>query len=420
MSKEAAHAASHSAESKKKKRRGMNLKEKIILTVVIIAAVVVIVILILNMKILPAERVDENGNTYATRISIIERFKSWKPFVGLEGDLSSKDYDFESSGDSDTSGEPNDDSGPAFDDGLDLDQILEGQFTVLFLGLDEERTNTDVMMLALFDIAANNIHILQIPRDTFVPDYTSFEGGKINSVYTNGDPDKSEVQRVVDCIEQVFAIPIDRYVTTGCNDIVDIVDLIGGIPIDMPYTIHYEPGKTIYAGEQTLTGQQAEWMVRFRRGYDEGDIGRMKAQRIFLAAAMEKVCDIGTVKLMQYAKTIIDEELMGSNLSLDEISKLSDFATTIGMDKISMYMLPGEGTYYYPETPMEYDKYSVWSVHKSAALQMLNTYFRPYFDPLVDLPVEELVPEGEYQSTLYDNDQADLQDISDGDAFDGT
>ena len=147
----------------------------------------------------------------------------------MDGELESKDYSIQQK--SEIEGVTD---GRIFD-GLELDQIQEGQFTVLFLGTDESRSNTDVMMLAMFDIRGNQIHILQIPRDTFVPGYTTFEAYKINSVYTLGDQGKKPVQRVVDCLESIFKIPIDRYVTTSCTDIVEIVDLIGGIPIDMPY-----------------------------------------------------------------------------------------------------------------------------------------------------------------------------------------
>ena len=401
-------------EAKPAKRRKMNWKERLGIAVIILGALALIVVMALHIKIIPAELTDSKGNKYQGHISLMEKFRGWRPFIDLEGDLDSKEYSYKPAEQSRA-----EDSG-VFDDGLDLDQIREGQFSVLFLGTDESRSNTDVMMLIMFDIAKNDIHILQIPRDSFVPDFTSFEAGKINSVYSLGDPDKSQVQRVVDCIEETFAIPIDRYVTTSCTDIVEIVDLLGGIPINMPYTINYEPGKTIYAGEQVLTGQQSEWMVRVRHAYNEGDIGRMKAQRLFLAAAMARVCDIGTIELMGYVDKIVDNKLMGSNLSMDEISKLSDFATTIGMDKITMHMLPGEGYNYYPPQPSQYPYYSVWSIHKGPTLRLINAYFRPYYQELDDLPlITELVTEGSYVNTLYDDDSVDFQQIEDGGTFNG-
>ncbi|MCQ2416947.1 MAG: LCP family protein [Oscillospiraceae bacterium] len=397
------------------KRRKMTTKEKIAISLVSVAAAFLIVIMFLNMKLFPAVQYDDFGREYPIHISLMQKFRNWKPFIATDGELESKDYSMEPKSEIDGVVDG------MINDGLDLDQIQEGQFAVLFLGTDESRSNTDVMMLAMFDIRGNQIHILQIPRDTFVPGYTAFEAYKINSVYTMGDQTKAPVQRVVDCIENIYKIPIDRYITTSCTDIVEIVDLIGGIPIDMPYKITYEADKIIEAGKQTLNGQQAEWMVRFRHDYSEGDIGRMKAQRIFMAAAMERVCDIGTIELMTYVDKIVDKKLIGSNLTVDEISKLSDFATSIGMDRISMHMLPGEGYNYEPPMPSSDIKvYSVWSMHKRAVINLLNTYFRPYFEEEPELAIPELVTEGNYLSTLYDDDVIDFQQIDDGEGFQGT
>lgn len=398
------------------KHRSMTWKERLGVTAAILAAVALCIVMVLNIRFIPYESVDENGRTVTTHISLLQQFRNRKPFDSIEGDLDSKSYELDPLIPKEWEGQTAEES---FNDGLDLEQIQEGQFTVLFLGFDEGRSNTDVMMLAMFDIANNKVNILQIPRDTFVPAYTSFEAGKLNSVYSMGDPDKKPIQRVVDCLEETFMIPIDRYVTTGCKDIDRIVDLVGGVPIDMPYRIEFEAGKIIEQGQQVLTGEQAEWLVRYRHGYSEGDIGRMQAQRIFMAAAMAKACDIGTIKLISYMKTITDEKLVGSNLSIDEMSKLADFATTIGMDRIKMYMLPGEGVNYYPENWQAYDHYSVWSIHRKPTIDLLNMYFRPYFEPLFDLPIKEVVHASEYKNTQYDDNITDLQAIEDGDTFSG-
>lgn len=384
----------------KKKRKKMTVKELCIVIGSIILAVVLIAVMLLRVPYLK----DANGDP----ISLWDKLM-YRPILNeQEGDLSSN-----STISYVTKSEVNSER----DDGLDLDQRIEGQYTILFHGFDESRSNTDVNMLVMFDIAGNKIQILQIPRDTFVPDYTSFDAGKFNSVYTMGDPALSQIQRTVDCVEETFQIPIDSYLTTACTDIVDIVDLIGGVEIDMPYTIEYEPGKTIYKGQQTLSGQKAEWMLRYRHGYNEGDIGRMQAQRIFLAAAMKKVADTGTVKMMGYMKEIYDRKLVATDLTLDEMSKLSDFAIAIGMENINMYLLPGEGYNYYPENSSKY--YSVWAMHKTEVINLLNEKFRPYLERAYDLPIAELMSPDEYKTDAYDNNQTNLDDVYQGDTFQG-
>lgn len=407
---QAHHTGAKAAAAAKKQNNNRRIKKALI----ILAALILAIILILHLPLIPYTTMDHQGNENTTRISLMQKLRNWQPFLDIDGELESKTYSME------PKKEIEGVKDGVIDDGLDLDQIQEGQFGVLFLGTDESRSNTDVIMLALFDVRGNEIHILQIPRDTFVPGYTSFEAGKLNSVYTLGNPNKTPVQRVVDCLETIFKVPIDRYVTTSCGDIEEIVDIIGGVPIDMPYTITYEADKIINQGQQVLNGQQAEWMVRFRHDYTEGDIGRMKAQRIFMAAAMAKVCDINSIEMLGYINKIVDRKLIGSNLTVDEISKLSDFASTIGMDKITMHMLPGEGYNYYPPNPQsDIEYYSVWLMHKQPVTDLLNKYFRPYFEAEPELPIVEMLTPDEYRSTLYDDDMTDFQRLEDGDTFMG-
>lgn len=286
------------------------------------------------------------------------------------------------------------------DDGLDIDQLIEGQLTVLCLGFDEEGLNTDVMMLFLFDIKNHAINVLQIPRDSFV---NIGETGKINSVYSVGDEELTPINRVVDIVRETFAIPIDRYITINCDDIPPVVNLIGGIPIDVPEQIVYEADKIINPGEQVLTGEQAEWFVRFRHDYMEGDIGRVKAQRIFLAAAMNKMKNMGASLITKLPEL---SEYINSDLTSGELSSLAEFATNVEMEDVSVYMVPGEGA--------TYNGYSVWSMHKEATASLMNTYFRPYQVSVNVLPIYEL----SNTSTWYDGDSANLNDIFEGDVPD--
>lgn len=381
------------------RKKKSSLKEKIIIAVSIIAAVIIIAVMVLNIPIIPVERT-KDGLTYTEHISIIRWIKELQPMAEMEGLLSADPNSYElNSGAED------------IDDKRDFtnDQIIEGQFTVLCLGFDEDRSNSDVMMLFHFDIINDKINILQIPRDSFVPDYTYSENGKINSVYTLGDENLIPIQRVVDAVRDTFGIPIDRYITTGCDDIVDMVDLIGGIPIDLPEDVFYSYDKILYAGEQVLDGEHAELFVRARKGYMEGDIGRVKAQRIFMAACMEKALNMGTVELTKFLTEVYNKEYIATDLTLQEMSILSDFGSKMDLDDVTVHMVPGEAV-------DDYNGYSVWSIHKNATIDLLNEHFRPYQPDLSydSLPITELVESDYYTTDVYDENQDTLQDIANG------
>lgn len=367
----------------------------------ILLSLAIIVLLILNMPIIAYNK---NGQP-TENISIITFFKRWQP-LNLEGDLEVPVQDFNVNSDI-----VHDD----FTDGLDLPQIIEGQYSVLFLGFDEDGFRSDVNWIFQFDIAAAKINVLQIPRDTFMPVYTSNITGKFNSIYGQESGDKTPIQNVVNAVQENFGIPIDAYVTTHCYDIVDIVNLIGGIPVELDEQIMYEADKIIPAGKSTLTGQQAEWFVRYRHGFSEGDIGRVKNQRIFLAAAMEKLLNIyeeeGSLAFYGYLKEIYDNEYIHTDLSVEEIGMIADFATTVSMENVQVNMVPGEGADFYAP---DGNNYSVWSVHKQAAIDMLNEYYRPYQNDLTleESALEELVTN--YLTTHNDDTSDNLQELHDG------
>ena len=268
------------------KKRKMNSPRDIITMVAgIVISVVLILLMVFNAPIINFKKVD--GNTITTQqVSIMKYWKLWQPLVEKEGTLTKVDSN-------DSALNLKSDLDSNLNDGLDLEQTIEGQYTILFLGMDESGELSDVDWILQFDLIAGSMNILQIPRDSYMPDYASYSTTKFNSIYHSGqETGVTPIQRVVDAIRENFCIYVDAYVKLNCVDIANIVDSVGGIPITLPEQITYEADKVLPAGEQTLNGQQSEWFVRFRHGYGEGDIGRVKAQRIFLAAAMEKMLNM--------------------------------------------------------------------------------------------------------------------------------
>ena len=163
-----------------------------------------------------------------------------------------------------------------------------------------------------------------------------------------------------------------------------------------------------------MNGQQSEWFIRFRREYDEGDIGRVKAQRIFLAAAMEKLLNMGQTKLMSSMETIYDNEWIATDLSLAEMSMLADFAAKrLTLDGVNIYMVPGEGAMY--------EGQAIYSIHKSEAIDIINAYFRPYQNQVYpeESTIVEAVPEGQYLGSEFNGNKENLDDISSGNTSDG-
>lgn len=371
-----------------------SIKDALIKIVSVIASIFIIGAMCLNMPMFVDRDTKKN-------VSAIYLVKHWQP-IAKEGQLDKTEVMMNVSGD----------TADNWDDGLDLPQLIEGQYSVLLLGFDEDEFNSDVMWILQFDIGHGELNILQIPRDCCLPDFTSSPTGKLNSCYSMGDPNVIPIQRVVNAMQQNFGIPIDAYVTTACFDIVDMVDLVGGIPIHLDNEIIYEADKIIPEGDIVLTGEQAEWFIRFRSEWLEGDIGRMMNQRRFMVAAMNKLLSIvndeGRLKLYGYLKEIYDNELLYTDLSLDDMSKIANFASTLTMDNVRVNMVPGEGAIYYAPDENEYD---VFSVHKQPTIDMLNEYYRPYQSDMTsyDTAIVELITD--YSYTGYDDTGSTLEEL---------
>lgn len=393
-----------------KRRTGSGkMADRFVMIGSILLSVVLIVVMILNAPIIDY-RTLTNGTMTNQQISIMKYFKVWQPLVQKEGTLQKPAVTDASALNLKEDVEAQDPK----DDGLDLQQIVEGQYTVLFMGMDESGKLADVNWIFQFDLFAGTMNVLQIPRDCYMPDYANPSTNKFNSIYGSGQEEGvTSIQRAVNAIQESFGLTIDCYVKLVCTDIANIVDSIGGIPITLPEEIMYEADKVLKAGEQTLNGQQAEWFVRFRREYDEGDIGRVKAQRIFLAAAMEKLLDMSQTELMSAMQKIYKNEWIATDLSLEQISMLADFASErLTMESVNVYMIPGEG--------LMYEEQSVYSIHKTEAIDLINAHFRPYQNEMYydESTIVELVEESEYEDTYSDTEE-NLSDIHNGDTEDG-
>ena len=134
---------------------------------------------------------------------------------------------------------------------------------------------------------------------------------------------------------------------------------------------------------------------------------------------MQKMLDMSQTELLSAMQKIYKNQWIATDLSLEQISMLADFASQrLTTDSVNVFMVPGEGATYYPG---DGSQQSVYSIHKGATIDLLNTYFRPYQNEIYpeESTIVELVPEGEYQATVYDDTKENLEDIHKGDSDDG-
>lgn len=198
---------------------------------------------------------------------------------------------------------------------------------------------SDTMLLVQVDPEAKSVNVLSIPRDTQV-DIANMGLTKINHANALGGP-----ALAADVVSDTLnGIPIDRYVRVNTEAFRELVDLLGGVEVNVPYEMRYVDQTqgldiNLQPGLQLLNGNQAEQFARFRSdGY--GDIGRVQRQQQLLRALRDRVTSPTVIPKIPQAIQLVREHI-DTNLSLEEILALADFATNLEQDDFRMVMLPG-------------------------------------------------------------------------------
>ncbi len=198
---------------------------------------------------------------------------------------------------------------------------------------------SDTMMLVRFDPTTGKTTLLSIPRDT----RTWVEGRglvKINEANYDGGPALSATS----ISELLGGVGIDRYVRINVQGIEKLIDALGGVTVQVPQDMKYQDDSqhlyiNLKAGTQHLNGSQALQFVRFR--YDHlGDIGRIQRQQMFLRALMEQTLTPATLTKLPKIISIIRSHI-DTNLSIEELLALANFAGQTDRAKTQMLLLPG-------------------------------------------------------------------------------
>lgn len=226
---------------------------------------------------------------------------------------------------------------------------IKDEILFLMLGVDstdlDKHSNirTDTMILTKVNFKAGTIDLLSIPRDT----RTIVRGrlDKINHAHSYGGVDLT-----LDTVSEFLNINLDYYVKVNYEAVKEIVDSIGGVEIDVPTRMRYNDptrGKELYInidkGTQTLNGDKSLEFLRFR-SYPDGDIGRVKAQQLFIKEFVNQTFSIKNIlKVPKMIKTYYD--YVDTNIPMKTILKGATFKKEDISENMNTNTIPGEGRY---------------------------------------------------------------------------
>lgn len=266
---------------------------------------------------------------------------------------------------------------PVIIDGQEIegDKILGGRVNVLFLGTDYTGSLSDTIMLASLDVKQKKVSILSVLRDTRVLYGQSYY--KINSLIGT----KNKELATINAVKKITGLPINYYVTLNFEAFRNIIDILGGVEFDVPHVpnrfsagrrgMYYEdPAQNLHIaikeGRQVLNGKDAEGLIRFRDGYPEADVTRVKVQQEFLKALVKQKLNI---KYINKVPKILQEiqENVRTNLSVADVNNLVLTIKDVKPEDIQTFSLPGE--------PLTINSASYFIVDANATKKLMNEHF---------------------------------------------
>ncbi len=229
---------------------------------------------------------------------------------------------------------------------------------ILLFGADKNdgtSQRSDTMIMLSIDNRHKKINLTSFMRDlwVYIPDYGY---SKLNHAYAYGGP-----KLAISTIEQNFGVGIDRYAIVDFSSFKSIIDILGGIDIELSDEeidyINWQCWKnkqvqtrhelTDKAGVVHLNGRQALWYARDRGDIDEGfsgsDFDRTARQRKLLRTIASDMKSASITQIVNIVNQI--GPLITTNLKKTEITTLvANSLTYLSYDMVE-YRIPSDGNY---------------------------------------------------------------------------
>lgn len=217
---------------------------------------------------------------------------------------------------------------------------------ILLLGTDNAGNaghgRTDTMIVCSINTKTGEVKLSSIVRDLYVHiPYMKLQN-RINAANAFGGPNMA-----IKCVNETLGLNISRYASINFNGFKDLVDLLGGVELEITageanqINLYTQGG--VKEGLAMLNGAQALEYCRIRNL--DNNFGRNERQRKFLDAMVKKVISGSNMDtLMELVETGM--HYVDTNLSTSDLFTIM-FTVLPNMGDMQMYSCPGQGEYHY-------------------------------------------------------------------------
>ena len=176
-----------------------------------------------------------------------------------------------------------------------------GITNILLVGVDgnnmEKGNRSDAMMIATIDEKNNDIRITSLARDTYV-DIEGYGTEKLTHAYAY-----EGASLLISTIKNNFGIDVDKYIAVSFESFEKIIDILGGVEINVSEKEVSQINGVNNSGIQTLNGSQALAYSRIR--YIDSAYERDNRQRTVIEALYNKFANGSSGNIMDIANEVL-------------------------------------------------------------------------------------------------------------------
>ena len=208
---------------------------------------------------------------------------------------------------------------------------------IALFGVDSADASTgrsDSIIIATIDTIHKKLKLTSVMRDSYV-NISGIGNDKINHAYAFGGP-----QLAIKTLNENFNLNIEDFVAVNFDSLPKIIDMIGGVTVDITSEeVSHIPGISS-AGTYNLNGAQALSYSRIRYATG-GDYVRTERQRTILTKIFEKVLTINPMKYPSLLNEVLP--MVQTSLDYSKILELGTEVLKMGVTTLEQERFPLDG-----------------------------------------------------------------------------
>lgn len=238
------------------------------------------------------------------------------------------------------------------------------EFMFLLAGVDstgeDTGTRTDTLMLVNVNKDKNTIDMISIPRDSYVSIRGSMD--KINAAHSYGGIDLT-----MEVVRDFLGINLDKYFVISFDAVIAGINALGGMDVEVSNEVASAMG--ISPGIRKMAGDEVLAYVRFRKGYQNADLGRINTQQDFMKQFIKEVTKAENIsKLPSVYKAM--KPYIKTNIGLKNLSSLALEFKSVDPSNINSIRLEGE--------PFNAGGISYFKVYPNSIEEIRQNYLKSY------------------------------------------